>query len=136
MTLDDIYAFIAAQRLGVVSSVHAHGGPEAALVGVAPAANRDIVFDTLSTSRKAVNLSARPACAIVIGWAGEITVQIEGQARFPAGADLTAMQEAYFAVWPDGRSRLAWKNLVHIAVRPRWLKYSDFAAGVFEEFAF
>jgi hypothetical protein len=89
----------------------------------------------MATTRKAVNLLARPACARVIGWAGETTVQIEGEARFPEGADLEAVRDAYFALWPDGRNRLAWPNLAHIAVRPRWLNFSDFVAGIVEELA-
>jgi hypothetical protein len=35
--------------------------------------------------------------------------------------------ELYFRVFPDGRDRLSWPNLIHLRVRPRWIRYSDFA---------
>jgi hypothetical protein len=35
--------------------------------------------------------------------------------------------EASVRVFPDGRDRLAWPNLIHLRVRPRWMRYSDFA---------
>jgi hypothetical protein len=31
-------------------------------------------------------------------------------------------------VFPDGRERLTWPGLIHVRVRPRWLRYSDFSS--------
>jgi hypothetical protein len=84
------------------------------------------VFDTLVTTRKHANLSARPHCSFVIGWSGEQTVQLEGRAIFPAGEELERYREIYFAAWPDGRDRLSWPGLVHVVVQPRWIRFSDF----------
>jgi hypothetical protein len=62
----------------------------------------------------------------VLGWEGEQTVQLEGKAFEPAGAELKRYQEVYFSVWPDGRARFAWPGITHFVVRPRWIRYSDF----------
>jgi hypothetical protein len=32
-------------------------------------------------------------------------------------------------VFPDGRERLTWPGLIHVRVRPRWLRYSDFSSN-------
>jgi hypothetical protein len=63
---------------------------------------------------------------------------MDGIARQPAGVELERYREAYFATWPDGRARLAWKGLVHLVVRPRWIRVSDYdqAPPLIEEFRF
>jgi general stress protein 26 len=124
--IEAVFQFVRQKRLAVVSTVHTTGTPESALVGIAVTPKNDIVFDTLPTARKALNLAARPATALVVGWDDEISVQIEGVARTPEGDDLATVKAAYFAAWPDGRNREGLPNMTYIAVRPRWLRYSSF----------
>jgi len=121
-----IHAFMTGFRYGVVSSIAADGSPQSALVGIAVTADLEIIFDTVRSSRKYPNLIARPACSFVVGWPGEQTLQYEGTAIEAQSADLERVREAYFAVWPDGRDRLAWPGLTHFVVKPRWLRFSDF----------
>jgi pyridoxine/pyridoxamine 5'-phosphate oxidase len=121
-----LYEFLARNRYGVVSSIYAEGEPQSALVGIAITSELEIVFDTLNSSRKYANLVARPACSFVVGWEGEKTVQLEGLAREAAGLDLERCQEAYFATWPDGKSRLRWPGIAYFAVKPVWIRYSDY----------
>jgi Pyridoxamine 5'-phosphate oxidase len=57
-----------------------------------------VFFDTLASSRKAVNLRHNPAAALVIGRAAagsERTVQLEGVADEPKGSDLERLLELY-----------------------------------------
>ncbi len=129
MKIETVLALMRTKRLAVVSTVHASGAPEAALVGIAMTAANDIVFDTLATSRKALNLAARPAAALVIGWDDAISIQIEGLARRPQGQDLENVKAAYFAAWPDGRAREAWPDIAYIAIRPVWLRYANYAGA-------
>ncbi|MGA2792408.1 MAG: pyridoxamine 5'-phosphate oxidase family protein [Roseiarcus sp.] len=126
MKIEAVFEFIRGKRLAIVSTVHASGAPESALVGIAVTGANEIVFDTLSTSRKALNLAARPAAALVVGWDDEISIQIEGVARRPEGQDLAMVKAAYFAAWPDGRSRETWPDIAYFAVRPHWLRHSRF----------
>jgi pyridoxine/pyridoxamine 5'-phosphate oxidase len=126
MEIEAVFQFIRRKRLAVISTVHPTGSPECALVGIAVTPNNDIVFDTLATTRKALNLAARPAAALVVGWDDEMSVQIEGVARTPEGDDLASVKAAYFGVWPDGRNRENWPNVAYFAVRPRWLRYSSY----------
>ena len=138
MTLPDLVRFAREHSLAVVSSVGPEGTPQSALVGIAISNSLEIIFDTVSMSRKYANLTARPACSFVIGWMGEITMQYEGVAELPTGDELRRYQEIYFAKWPDGRDRLNWKGICHFVVHPKWVRYSDFsgAAPVIEEFSF
>ena len=126
MTKTDVHTFIAAQKLGVLGYVSPLGTPRSALVGIAVSANLEIVFDTVNASRKYANLKANPAASFAIGWQGEVTVQLEGEAFEPEGGELSRFREIYFAAWPDGRERLSWPGITHFVVRPRWIRYSDF----------
>lgn len=128
MTDIDLYAFIAKSRLGVLGTISPAGLPQSALVGIAITRRLEIVFDTVKSSRKYPNLIAWPACSFVIGgWGtGEQTVQFEGEAEELKPPELERYQETYFKAWPDGPARMSWPGIVYFAVRPTWIRYSDF----------
>ena len=121
MKPEDIFDIVRRKRFAVVSTVHDSGAPEAALVGIALTRQNEIVFDTLSTSRKAVNLVRRPVAALVVGWDDDVSIQIEGEARRPTDDDLASAKAAYFDEWPDGRERQYWPDIAYFVVRPRWI---------------
>ncbi len=121
-----LHAFMSQHRYGVVSSLSSAGTPQSALVGIAVSPELEIIFDTVKSSRKYRNLIANPACAFVVGWGGEQTVQFEGIAEEPQGSELKRFQEIYFAAWPDGPARMSWPGITWFVVRPRWIRYSDF----------
>src|ERR1019366_2316505 len=111
---------------------------QSSLVGVAVSPELEIIFDTVKSSRKYRNLLMRPEASFAIGWAGECTVQCEGEAYQPEGSELARYQEVYFARWPDGPARLSWPGITYFVIRPRWIRYSDFdqRPPLIEEFNF
>lgn len=121
-----LYSFMSRARYGVISSLAANGTPQSALVGVAITPELEIVFDTLKTTRKYGNLVVRSACSVALWWGGEQTVQLDGLAFEPIGAELERYREAYFTAWPDGRNRLTWAGITHLVVRPRWIRATDY----------
>lgn len=126
MTRSELVHFLRQHRLAVQASVAAGGAPQAAVVGFGVSDDAEIVFDTLTTTRKYRNLAADPRIALVIGWDHEATAQIEGVVDFPTGAELARVRDVYFAAYPDGRDRLAWPGITHARVRPTWVRFSDF----------
>jgi general stress protein 26 len=126
MKRDELVWFLRRNRLAVQASAAPDGSPQAAVVGFAVSDDLEIVFDTVETTRKSLNLRADPRIALVIGWDDAVTVQIEGLADFPVGAELARLQECYFRVYPDGRDRLSWPGITYVRVRPAWVRYSDF----------
>jgi len=124
-----LLAFLRSRRYAVQSSIHPGGTPQSAVVGIAVSDDFEIVFDTLGTSRKAVNLRQRAEIAFVIGsleGTDERTVQVEGRADEPQGAERARLIELYLAVFPDGRVRQQWPGLTYLRATPRWLRYSDY----------
>jgi hypothetical protein len=126
MTRAELVQFLRRYRLAVEASVAPGGAPQAAVVGFGVSDACEIVFDTMTTTRKYNNLVADPRVALVIGWDHEATAQIEGVVDFPEGAELARVREIYLAAYPDGRERLAWPGITHARVRPTWVRYSDF----------
>jgi Pyridoxamine 5'-phosphate oxidase len=55
MTRDDVLRFLRPHRLGVVATMSPDGEPQSAVVGIAVTEELEIVFDTLSTTRKCRN---------------------------------------------------------------------------------
>ena len=121
--------FLRQHRLAVEASVSPDGAAQAAVVGFAVTDGLELVFDTLASTRKAANLRQNPRLAFVIGGldAGdERTVQFEGVADEPTGSELERLKEAYYRVYPDGPSRLAWPGLIYVRVTPTWVRFSDY----------
>lgn len=96
-----------------------------AVVGIAVSPELEIVFDTLNTSRKYRNLVRRPQCSFVF-WSGERTLQYEGEAEELELPRLAKFQQIYFEAWPDGPARMNWPGLVYFAVKPIWIRYTDY----------
>ena len=121
--------FLRLHRLAIEASVSAAGAPQAAVVGFAITDQFEIVFDTLESTRKAQNLRGHPKIAFVIGGmvgVDERTVQYEGVADEPSGAELDRLKKVYYAAYPDGPSRLSWSGLIYVRARPTWVRYSDY----------
>lgn len=124
----ELIAFIRRHPLAVETTTSPAGMPQAAVVGVVVSDHLEIFFDTLATSRKCANLRRDPRVALVIGWDLEEarTVQLEGAADEPTGADLARLQALYFAAFPDGVERAAQAEITYVRVRPSWARFSDF----------
>lgn len=129
---------MSAQELGVLGYLSPEGVPRSALVGIGVTPELEIIFDTVSSSRKYGCLVTNPAASFAIGWAGETTVQLEGNAFQPTGAALARYQHVYFAAYPDGPSRLSWPGIAYFVVRPHWIRYSDYDQNppLIQEFRF
>jgi hypothetical protein len=128
---DRLLDFLRHHRLAVQASASLDGVPQAAVVGYAVTERLELVFDTIASTRKAQNLRQNPKLAFVVGGlkAGdERTVQYEGIADEPTGAELERLKAVYYGVFPDGPGRLSWPGLIYVRVRPAWVRFSDYNA--------
>ena len=126
VTKQELYDFIRARKFAVLATVHARGGPEAALVGIAVTPDLELIFDTTDATRKYANLEADPRIAFVIGWDKEVTLQYEGVADEPQGEELARLKEIYFGTFPEGVNRQDWPGLTYFRVKPRWIRFSNY----------
>jgi nitroimidazol reductase NimA-like FMN-containing flavoprotein (pyridoxamine 5'-phosphate oxidase superfamily) len=82
----EILHFLNANPMGVISTIHKDTGtPESALIAFAETPIFELIFQTLNTSRKYLNLKQNPHISFVTGWEidkpHQITFQYEGRAR-------------------------------------------------------
>ena len=76
----EFLAYMRSHKLAVVSTLGADGSPQSALVGVATTDDFQIIFDTVSTSRKHGNLLRDVRIAVTFSGPSEQTLQYEGMA--------------------------------------------------------
>jgi hypothetical protein len=129
MTPAKLLDFLKEHRLAAEASVSVSSGAQAAVVGFAVTERFEIIFDTLESARKLANIRRNPKVALVIGGftpGDERTVQYEGVADEPAGAELERLLDVYYRVYPDGRARRDWTGLIYLRVRPVWIRYADY----------
>ena len=131
MENSELLAFLRSHRWAIETTVSAAQVPQAAIIGIVTTDQLELVFDTLASARKAINLRANPRVALVIGgWndSDPRTVEYEGVADFPSGAELERLKLAYFAAFPNGPTRHLLPGITYVRVRPTWIRYSDFRA--------
>jgi Pyridoxamine 5'-phosphate oxidase len=105
------------------------GDAQAAIIGFAVTDDLQIVFESLDSTRKIRNLRHNPKIALVVGGWGagdERTVQYEGLADEPQGAELERLKAIYLRRFPEGSSGKSWPGWAFVRVRSTWARYSDF----------
>jgi len=139
-TRAQVLEFLRGHSLAVQASVSPEQRPQAAVVGFVITDAFELFFDTTGATRKAANLRANAHAAFVIGGLGDeaATVQYEGITDEPMGHELAALKALYFSRFPDGPNRASWPEIAYFRVRPRWLRFSDYAQAPPEvtEFSF
>jgi hypothetical protein len=110
----DLGDYLRRARLATVSTLGSDGAPQSALVGIGVTKDLRIIFDTVSESRKHINLARDPRIAVVIAGPREQTLQYQGLAA---------------SVPCSGRARLAWPNLRYWCVSPTWARFTDYERG-------
>ncbi len=72
----ELLVYMRQHTLAVLSSRSADGAPQGALIGIAVSDSMEVVFDTLSTSRKHGNLARDPRVAVTFAGPDERTLQL------------------------------------------------------------
>jgi len=119
--------FIRNRGFAVVSTIAESGAPQSALVNVAASEDLDLIFHTIQTTRKCINLRRDPRIAAVIGgWDGERTLQFEGTADEPEDRELERIRSIYYEMCPNVAGRAGWPGLTYFRIRPKWVRFSNY----------
>ena len=111
---------------GVLATAATNGQPESAPVRYAVSDAFEIVFGTLTSSRKYANLQSNAQVAFLI-WDEMHSLQIEGVVDELAGSDLERLAGLFAGEFPHearvraGRARHRFHRIV-----PHWVRYTDF----------
>ncbi len=123
LSCTDFVDFVRDARLGVLATVSASGEAQAALVDLAVTDAGDLLLNSWDEGRKVANIEAHPKVALVIGWKGGVSLQVEGTAELLTGD----RREAYGPTYLDqlAGARILSDRFVLIRVRPAWLRRYD-----------
>ncbi|MBD5787482.1 pyridoxamine 5'-phosphate oxidase family protein [Cellulosimicrobium terreum] len=125
-----LVSHVRSQGWGVVATLGPDGAPQAAYPSLAVTDAGELVLDARASSRKVVNLRRDPRVAVVVGGTDGTTLQCEGVADVPVGADRDRCAAAYVAAFPQFASSLAAHDIVLVRVVPAWARYGDFRPEV------
>jgi len=122
MTKNELIQFISERDFAVIAT-KSEPFPESACIQF----GNDglvLIFDTLDTSRKYINLMESPEVSLVIGWEDEKTVQYEGRAKLLTGNELERLKKVYYEKSSYAKK---WQKpgTVYFKVDPVWVRYSD-----------
>ena len=125
MTPAEFAEFVRSFGQAVVATADRDGRPEAALVEVAANDDGELVFDTKTEARKVANLFRNARVAIVVGWGGRVSVQVEGEAELLLGAQREKYARFYASQFPQ-RPPVNDQFALY-RVRPAWLRVCESA---------
>jgi hypothetical protein len=113
------------EGLAVISTAGPDGAPESALVNIGVAENLDLIFETIETTRKCLNLRRGPRASIVV-WEDNETLQYSGIADEPDEFALEPLLRIYFDARSEARGHRGWPGLTYFRIRPKWLRLSAY----------
>lgn len=117
--------YVRGQQSAVVSTLGPSGEPQAAYLAITATDEGELVFDAKADSRKIANLHRDPRIAIVVGGADGTTLQLEGTADFPNGAELARVSAAYLGAFPQFAESLRDPAIAVVRVVVTWSHYFE-----------
>lgn len=124
-TAEELYDFLNATPLMVISTINADGTPEAAVVGFGQTKDLQILIGTNKTTRKYQNLMRDPHVALVIGWDKGQTVQMQGEARELGEHELDIVRDNYWVKNPHAQKHAANPDERNFIITPTWIRFTD-----------
>lgn len=126
MNLENVKQFLNEHETSVISTLDAHNQPQAATVGFSVDENFIIVFATNQKTRKANNIAVNNKVALVVGFEGQKTVQIEGTAE-KIDTELNKDRiNLHFAKVPGAKKFAGELDQSYYLIRPTWLRFTDY----------
>ena len=122
----DLINYVRAQGAGVISTLGPTGEPQGAYLAITATDAGELVFDAKADSRKVANLRRDPRIAVVVGGSDGTTMQLEGTADFPNGAELARVSAAYAGAFPQFADSVGDPAIVFVRVLVNWSAYGDY----------
>jgi general stress protein 26 len=129
MDRSGLVEYVRAHADGVLSTLGPDGSPQAAYLAITATDQAELVLDARAVSRKVANLRADPRVAVVVGGRDGTTLQCEGVADVPSGADRERCAAAYLLAFPQFEASLTDPAIVVVRVRLTWARFGDYRSA-------
>lgn len=126
MNLSDVKQFLDQFHECVISTVGEAMQPESATVGLSCDENFTLMIATNQSTRKAKNLQSNQKVAIVVGFEGPRTVQIEGTAQIVNKEDFNSRIQLHLDWVPSAKTYESEPGQTYYLITPTWLRFTDY----------
>ncbi len=126
MSLRRASEFLNQHQTCVLATVNSVGTPQAATVGFSHNDQFVILIGTNKNSRKYQNMIDRPNIALVVGFEGAKTVQLEGTAQ--EVSPTKDRLDTHFTKVPGAMKFKAQEGQTYFEITPVWLRFTDYTA--------
>ena len=123
LSLSGFVQFVKDDNLAVLATISPDYVPEAALMGVAVSDSAVLIFDAPAGARKLSNIHFNDRVAVVIGWSGGVSIQVEGSVRIVIGDERKHYEEIYASQFPN--SQVSSPSFEVFVVIPSWVRRYD-----------
>lgn len=125
MSIQKAFEFIKENETCVLATVTKDGVPQAATVGYSVDGDFNFLISTNKNTRKYQNLIENNKVALVVGFLGSKTVQLEGSAK---ELDITDKRvEEHLTKLPGAVKFKIQPGQTYFLVRPIWLRFTDYS---------
>ncbi len=126
MTLNDAKLYLDQYQDCVVATVGADAHPEAATVGFSYDEDFKFMIATNRSTRKARNIEANSKVALVVGFDGPKTVQIEGEAVAIDKEEHKSRIDMHLEKIPGAKEYADEPGQTYYLITPTWLRFTDY----------
>lgn len=125
MNIEDVKLFLGQFKTCVLATC-SNAQPQAATVGYSADSEVKIMIATTSKTRKAMNLAKNNKVALVVGFDGPKTVQLEGVAKKLSQQDYKKRVELHFQKVPGAKKFAGDDGQNYYLITPTWLRLTDY----------
>lgn len=126
MNMSDVQLFLQDFDCCVIATAGIDGQPEAATVGFSFDESNSFVIATKQSTRKAQNILKSDKVAIVVGFDGAKTLQVEGEASLLDPEKDAERIELHFEKVPGARKYAGDEGENYYRITPTWLRFTDY----------
>lgn len=126
MNLEDVKQFVNQFETCVITTVSVDGQPEAVTVGLSLDDTFKVMVATNQSTRKARNLDTNQKIALVVGFEGPKTLQLEGVAAKVDPVVNQARINLHFEKVPSAKKFAGEAGQNYYLITPTWLRFTDY----------
>jgi pyridoxine/pyridoxamine 5'-phosphate oxidase len=127
--------FLNEHKLAVIATVDGSFVPQASVIGYKAIEDMNLIFGTVSSTRKAKSIATNPRVALAIGWDKGKTLQYDGEAQeITDPAEIEKCKREYLSDVPTTAKYVNLWDGKFYRIKPKWIRLSDVSRDPWDTF--